>query len=69
MGEAMAPRQGRNWGLKAAACAAIVAWQIYEMASASLFAPNEAGDLLRYLAIGAALFGLVASLVKLSADY
>lgn len=64
----MAPRQGRNWGLKAAACAAIVVWQIYEMANASLFAPSE-GNLLRYLVIAAGLFGLVASLVKLSADY
>jgi hypothetical protein len=64
----MVQRQGNHWGLKAAACAAIVAWQIYDLAKASAFLSNE-GDYLRYLVIGAALFGLVASLVKLSADY
>jgi hypothetical protein len=64
----MVQRPEKNWGLKAAACAAIVIWQIYDMASASVFSPNE-GNYLRYLVIGAALFGLVASLVKLTADY
>jgi hypothetical protein len=64
----MVRRPGKHWGLKAAACAAIVVWQIYEMASASVLSPSE-GNYLRYLAIGAALFGLVASLLKLSADY
>lgn len=64
----MVERTGKHWGLKAAACAAIVVWQIYEMASASVFSPSE-GDYLRYLVIGAALFGLVASLLKHSADY
>lgn len=67
MGEAMASQQGtQHWGLKAAACAAI--WQIYELASASVFEAGE-GNLLRYAIIGAALCGLVASLLKLSADY
>ncbi|MGD0563932.1 MAG: hypothetical protein ABSA66_12655 [Roseiarcus sp.] len=64
----MVQRREKNWGLKAAACGAIVIWQIYDMASASVFLPNE-GNYLRYLVIGAALFGLVASLVKLTADY
>ena len=68
MGEAMASRQQSNWGLKAAVCAAVVIWQIYDMASASVFAPND-GNILRYFAIGAGLIGLVASLVKLSVDY
>ncbi len=64
----MAQRPAKNWGLKALVCAAIVVWQIYEMASASVFAPNE-GNTLRLLAIGVGLFGLIASLLKLSADY
>jgi len=64
----MASRAAGNWGLKAAACAAVVVWQIYEMARESVFAPSE-GNLLRYFAIAAALVGLIASLVKLSVDY
>lgn len=64
----MASRQQGNWGLKAIACAAVVIWQIYDMASASVLAPNE-GNLLRYAVVGAGLVGLVASLVKLSVDY
>ena len=59
---------GKNWGLRAAVCAAVVAWQLYDMASARVVASNE-GDALRYIVIGVALIGLVASLVKLSADY
>ncbi len=64
----MVERLQKHWGLKAAACAAIVVWQIYEMASASVLSAGE-GNYLRYLAIAGALLGLVASLVKLSADY
>jgi hypothetical protein len=68
MGEAMASRQRtQHWGLKAAACAAIVAWQIYEVASQSVFSPNE-GNFSHYLIIAAALCGLVVSLLKLNAD-
>jgi hypothetical protein len=63
----MVRRQSSHWGLKAAVCAAIVAWQVYEMATASVFEPNE-GNFLRYLIVGCALFGLVASLVKLSSE-
>jgi hypothetical protein len=63
----MVRRQAGHWRLKAAVCAAIVAWQVYEMATASVFAPNE-GNYLRYLIVGCALFGLVLSLVKLSGE-
>ncbi len=59
---------GKNWGLRAAVCAAVVAWQIGELASARAVFSNES-DALRYLVIGAALIGLVASMVKLIADY
>ena len=54
--------------LRALFCATVVAWQIYDMAHARVVSSSE-GDALRYLVIGAALFGLVASLVKLSVDY
>ncbi len=64
----MVQRPGKNWGVRAVACAAVVVWQIYDMASASVFSPGE-GNVLQYLVIGAALIGLVASLLKLSADY
>jgi hypothetical protein len=64
----MGGQREKHWGLKATACAAIVVWQIYEIANASAFMPNDAGYL-RYLVIGAALFGLIASLMKLTADY
>ncbi len=64
----MVRQREKHWGLKAAVCAAIVVWQVYDMAKASVFSPSE-GGYLRYFIIGAALFGLVASLVKLSADY
>lgn len=64
----MALRQGSNWDLKAAACAAIVVWQIYDLASASVSSSND-GNLLRYAVIGAGLVGVIASLVKLSVDY
>ena len=64
----MVERQGKNWGLRAAICAAVVAWQIYDMVSARLTQSSE-GDTLRLVVIGAALFGLVFSLVRLSVDY
>ena len=64
----MGGQREKHWGLKATACAAIVVWQIYEMANASVFLSND-GGYLRYFVIGAALFGLVASLLKLTADY
>ena len=60
--------QRKNWGMRAAAFAAIIVWQIYESARASLSSSDD-GALLRYLIIGAALFGLIVSLVKLGVDY
>jgi len=60
----MVKRQNKNWGLRATLCAGVVVWQIYEMATASVFAPNDAGYL-NYLIIGVALVGLIASLLKL----
>ncbi|MGD0185541.1 MAG: hypothetical protein ABSC25_09855 [Roseiarcus sp.] len=64
----MVERKGKNWGLRAIVCAAVVVWQIYDMASASVLTSNGS-NVLRYVVIGAALLGLVASLLKLSADY
>ncbi|MGD0188736.1 MAG: hypothetical protein ABSC25_26320 [Roseiarcus sp.] len=64
----MLQRSGKNWGLRALGCAAIVVWQIYEMASARVSGSND-DDALRYVVIGAALIGLIASLVRLSVDY
>jgi len=64
----MVGRPGKNWGLRALLCAAVVVWQIYDMASASVLTSNGS-NVLRYVVIGAALLGLVASLLKLSADY
>jgi len=64
----MVKRQGTNWGLRALICAAIIVWQIYDFATARVFSSTD-GDTMRYLINGAALVGLVASLVKLSVDY
>jgi hypothetical protein len=61
---AMVKRQSKNWGLRAALCAAVVVWQVYEMATASVFAPSDVGYV-NYLIVGVALIGLVASLLKL----
>jgi hypothetical protein len=63
-GAAMVKREGKNWGLRAALCAAVVVWQIYEMATASVFSPGDAGYV-HYLIVGVALAGLIASLVKM----
>jgi len=57
----------KNWGLRAAVCAAVVVWQIYEMARASVVASDDVGYS-RYAIIGVALIGLVASLVNLVAE-
>jgi hypothetical protein len=63
----MVKSQNKHWGLRAAFCAAVVIWQIYEMATASVFAPDDAGYN-HYLIVGVALIGLVASLLKLVAE-
>jgi hypothetical protein len=61
---AMVKNQSKNWGLRAALCAGVVIWQIYELATASVFAPGDTGYL-NYLIAGVALFGLIASLLKM----
>jgi hypothetical protein len=60
----MVKRENKNWRLRAALCAAVVVWQIYEMASASVSSPSDVGYI-NYLIVGVALAGLVASLLKL----
>jgi len=64
----MAKRDSGHWGVKAALCAAIIAWQVYDMATASVFSPADIGYM-RYLIVGVALIGLVASLLKFVVDY
>jgi hypothetical protein len=54
----------QDWGLRAALCAGVVIWQIYELTTASVFAPGDTGYL-NYLIAGVALFGLIASLLKM----
>jgi hypothetical protein len=61
---AMVKSQSKNWGLRAALCAAVVVWQIYQLATASVFAPGDSGYV-NYLVVGVALIGLIASLLKL----
>ncbi len=63
----MVKRESKNWGVKAAFCAAVIAWQVYEMATASIFSPADVGYT-RYVIVGVALIGLVASLLKLVTD-
>jgi hypothetical protein len=63
----MVKSQGKNWGLRAALCAAVVVWQIYQLATANMFALGES-SYVNYLIAGVALIGLVASLVKLVAE-
>jgi hypothetical protein len=60
----MVKNQSKNWGLRAALCAAVVVWQIYVLATASVSAPGDIGYG-NYLIVGVALIGLVASLLKL----
>ena len=60
----MVKRQNKNWGLRAALCGGVVVWQLYEMATASVFSPSDTGYA-NYLIGGVALIGLVASLLKL----
>lgn len=63
----MVKSESKNWGVRAALCAAVIIWQVYEMATASVFSPADIGYT-RYLIVGVALIGLVASLVKLVAE-
>jgi len=61
----MVKREGGHWGVKAALCAAIILWQVCDMATASVLSPADNGYM-RYLIVGVALIGLVASLLKLA---
>jgi len=63
----MVKSQGKNWGLRAALCGAVVVWQVYQLATAKMFALGES-SYVNYLIVGVALIGLVASLVKLVAE-
>ena len=63
----MVKSQSKNWGLRAALCAAVVVWQVYQLATAKMFALGES-SYVNYLIVGVALIGLVASLVKLVAE-
>jgi hypothetical protein len=60
----MVKSQSKNWGLRAALCAAVVAWEIYQLATANMFALGDV-SYVNYLVAGVALIGLVTSLVKL----
>ena len=55
----------KNWGLQAALCGGVVAWQIYDMATATE-APRQALTLLHYFLIGCGLIGLVGALVMMA---
>jgi hypothetical protein len=63
----MVSRQGKNWGLRAALCAGVVIWEIYQMATTSVTTPGQ-GGYVGALILGAALAGLVASLLKMSTE-
>jgi hypothetical protein len=63
----MVRRQGGNWSLRATVFGAIIGWQIYEMATANVFASGE-GDYVHLLIVGGALIGLIGSLVKLMTE-
>jgi len=56
-------RQSKNWGLRAMLFGAVVAWQVFDLASGSVSAPDDAANW-HYLVIGAALIGLVTSLLR-----
>jgi hypothetical protein len=57
--------RGKNWGLQAALCAAVVAWQAYDIASATE-EPRQAVALMQYFVIGSGLVGLVSALVLMA---
>jgi hypothetical protein len=63
----MVRRQGKNWGLRAALCAGVVIWQIYQYATTNVMSPGQ-GDYGGMLILGVALVGLVASLLKMSSE-
>jgi hypothetical protein len=61
----VAQRRTKNWGFQVALCAGVLAWQIYDVATATE-APPQALMLLQWLAIGLAFLGLVGGLVMLA---
>jgi len=61
----MAQPKTKNWGLQAALCVGIVAWQIYDMATATE-APGQALSLLHYFLIFCGLVGGVGALVMMA---
>ena len=63
----MVRRQGKNWGLRATLCAGVVVWEIYQYLTTSVMSPGQ-GGYVGMLILGAALVGLVASLLKLSTE-
>jgi hypothetical protein len=63
----MVRHQAKNWGLRATLCAGVVIWEIYQMATTSVMTPGQ-GGYTGALILGAALVGLVASLLKMSTE-
>jgi hypothetical protein len=57
------PRQ-KNWGLQVALCAGVVAWQVYDLATATE-APSSALLALQYVLIACGLIGGVGGLVMM----
>lgn len=58
------PRQ-KNWGLQVALCTGVVAWQVYELASATE-APSTALLALQYFLIACGLVGGVGGLIMMA---
>lgn len=58
------PRQ-KNWGLQVALCAGVVAWQVYDLATATE-APSTALLALQYFLIACGLVGGVGGLVMMT---
>ena len=61
----MAAQRGKSWGLQVALCAGVLAWQIYDLSTATEASPQVL-MLLEYLVIGLAAVGLVGGLVMWS---
>ena len=61
----MAQPKTKNWGLQAALCAGVVAWQFYEIATATE-GPSQALALLQYFLIACGLVGLVGALIMMA---
>jgi len=55
----------KNWGLQAALCAGVVAWQVYELATATE-APSSAMLTLQYILIACGMVGGVGALIMMA---